>query len=119
VIAAGYPDEMATLIDANPGLKSRFTRTIHFPDYTTEELIAIFESMSAKSSYHLDEGGALKLAEVIDAEPRTRGFGNARFVRNAFEAAIGRQAERLATVEHPTDEQLTTLTADDVVAPRS
>jgi hypothetical protein len=119
VIAAGYPDEMATLIDANPGLKSRFTRTIHFPDYTTEELIAIFESMSAKSSYHLDEGGALKLAEVIDAEPRTRGFGNARFVRNVFEAAIGRQAERLATVEHPTDEQLTTLTADDVVAPRS
>ena len=52
--------------------------------------------MSAKSSYHLDEGGALRLAEVIDAEPRTRGFGNARFVRNVFEAAVSRQAERLA-----------------------
>ena len=55
VIAAGYPDEMATLIDANPGLQSRFARTIHFPDYTTEELVAIFESMSAASRYHLDE----------------------------------------------------------------
>ncbi len=119
VIAAGYPEEMTNLIDANPGLKSRFTRTVHFPDYTTEELVAIFESMSARISYHLDEAGALKLAEVIHAEPRDRGFGNARFVRNVFEAAIGRQAERLATVEHPTDEQLTTLTADDVVPPRS
>ena len=119
VIAAGYPDEMAGLIDTNPGLKSRFTRTIHFPDYTTEELLAIFESMSAKSSYHLDEGGALRLAEVIDAEPRSRGFGNARFVRNVFEASVSRQAERLASVEAPTDEQLTTLTADDVVPPRT
>ena len=64
VIAAGYPEEMATLIDANPGLKSRFTRTVHFPDYTTEELVAIFSSMSATSSYHLDEAGALALAEV-------------------------------------------------------
>jgi hypothetical protein len=114
VIAAGYPEEMATLIDANPGLRSRFTRTIHFPDYTTEELVAIFESMSAKSRYHLDEAGALRLAELIHAEPRTRGFGNARFVRNLFEAAVGRQAERLASVADPTDEQLTTLTAADL-----
>jgi SpoVK/Ycf46/Vps4 family AAA+-type ATPase len=114
VIAAGYPDEMVTLIEANPGLQSRFTRTIHFPDYTTEELVAIFESMSARSSYHLDEAGALALAEVIHAEPRARGFGNARFVRNVFEAAVSRQAERLSSVEAPTDEQLTTLTAEDV-----
>lgn len=117
VIAAGYPEEMASLIDANPGLKSRFARTIHFPDYTTDELVAIFELMSAGSSYHLDEGGALKLAELVHAEPRTRGFGNARFVRNVFEAAVGRQAERLASVEHPTDEQLTTLTAADIGPP--
>ncbi|MET0144166.1 MAG: AAA family ATPase [Ilumatobacteraceae bacterium] len=114
VIAAGYPDEMATLIGANPGLQSRFSRTIHFPDYTTEELLSIFGSMSEKSSYRLDESGAVRLAEVIDAEPRTRGFGNARFVRNVFEAAVGRQADRLASVEQPTDEQLTTLTAADV-----
>ena len=112
VIAAGYPDEMATLIDTNPGLRSRFTRTIHFPDFTTEELVAIFESMSAANRYQLDEAAALKLAEIIDAEPRTRGFGNARFVRNLFEAAVSRQADRLAAVEQPTDEQLTTLTAD-------
>jgi Holliday junction resolvasome RuvABC ATP-dependent DNA helicase subunit len=117
VIAAGYPAEMAELIAANPGLSSRFARTIHFPDYTTEELLAIFESMSGAIRYHLDEAAAVRLAEIIDAEPRTRGFGNARFVRNLFEAAVARQAERLATVDHPTDTQLTTLTAADIGAP--
>ncbi len=114
VIAAGYPAEMRELIDANPGLQSRFARTVHFPDYTTEELIAIFEGMSGAQRYHLDESAALRLAEVIDAEPRGRGFGNARFVRNVFEAAIGRQADRLAAVADPTDEQLTTLTPADI-----
>ena len=57
VIAAGYPEEMAELIDANPGLKSRFVRTVHFPDYTTEELVAIFELMGKDKQYHLDDAG--------------------------------------------------------------
>jgi hypothetical protein len=114
VIAAGYPEEMADLIDANPGLKSRFTRTIHFPDYTTAELVAIFTSMCETHRYRLDDAAAARLTALIDAEPRTRGFGNARFVRNVFEAAVGHQAERLSAVEQPTDDQLTILTADDI-----
>ena len=74
--------------------------------------------MGDKNRYHLDDGGRRRAGRaLIDAEPRTRGFGNARFVRNVFEAAVGRQAERLPTVEHPTDEQLTTLTADDIASP--
>ena len=114
VIAAGYPEEMATLIDANPGLKSRFTRTINFPDYTTDELVQIFERTSKDTQYHLDESGRTALQTVIEAEPRTRGFGNARFIRNVFEEAVGRQAERLASVENPTEDELTTLTAADI-----
>jgi hypothetical protein len=108
---------MATLIEANPGLESRFTRTIHFPDYTTEELVAIFGSMGERNRYQLDGAAAERLRSLIDAEPRTRGFGNARFVRNVFESAVGHQAERLSGVEHPTDDQLTTLTAADIVPP--
>jgi SpoVK/Ycf46/Vps4 family AAA+-type ATPase len=117
VIAAGYPIEMESLIDANPGLKSRFTRTISFPDYTTDELVEIFERMSKDTEYHLDESGRAALRNLIDAEPRTRGFGNARFVRNVFEEAVGRQAERLSSVENPTEEELTTLTAADITDP--
>jgi len=114
VVAAGYPNEMAELIDANPGLKSRFTRTIHFPDYDTDELIGIFGLIAGSKEYHLDESGRARLAEIIDAEPRGRGFGNGRFVRNVFEAAVGHHALRLADVDEPTDEQLTTLTGDDL-----
>ena len=77
VVAAGYPEEMRKLIDANPGLESRFTRTVDFPDYTDDELVAIFDSMSSKKRYHLDADARRTLTELVGAEPRTRGFGNA------------------------------------------
>ena len=116
VVAAGYPTEMQELIDSNPGLKSRFTRTIHFPDYDTEELIGIFGLIAGSKEYHLDESGEAKLADVIDAESRGRGFGNGRFVRNVFEAAVGHHAPRLAETDEAdiTDDDLTTLTGDDI-----
>lgn len=116
VVAAGYPTEMQELIDSNPGLKSRFTRTIHFPDYDTDELIGIFGLIAGSKEYHLDDTGEAKLGEVIDAESRGRGFGNGRFVRNVFEAAVGHHALRLADADEAdiTDEDLTTLTGDDI-----
>ena len=114
VVAAGYPTEMQELIDSNPGLQSRFTRTIHFPDYDTDELVGIFELISGSKEYHLDDGGVARLREVIEVEPRGRGFGNGRFVRNVFEAAVGHHALRLAEVESPTHDDLTTLTEDDI-----
>src|SRR5688572_10425556 len=88
VVVAGYPDEMREFIESNPGLESRFARTLEFPDYTTEELLEIFESMSESKEYHLDDGAKQRLREVIEAEPRGRGFGNARFIRNVFEQAV-------------------------------
>ena len=111
VVVAGYPDEMREFIETNPGLESRFARTLEFPDYTTDELLRIFDSMSEGKEYHLDDAAREKLATVIEAEPRGRGFGNARFVRNVFEQAVAMQAVRLTDVAAPTREQLTTLTA--------
>jgi SpoVK/Ycf46/Vps4 family AAA+-type ATPase len=114
VVVAGYPDEMRNFIDTNPGLESRFARTLEFPDYTTDELVQIFDSMSAGKEYHLDDSAREQLRVVIEAEPRGRGFGNARFVRNVFEQAVAKQAVRLTDVDKPTREQLTTLTAADI-----
>ena len=114
VVVAGYPAEMQELIDTNPGLNSRFARTLEFPDYTTEELVAIFGLISGKKRYHLTPEAERALADVIDAEPRGRGFGNARFTRNVFEQAVSMQAVRLVDVKEPTEEQLTTLEAADI-----
>jgi hypothetical protein len=117
VIVAGYPNEMQELIDTNPGLESRFARTLEFPDYTTDELVAIFGLIAGKQEYHLTPESEVRLREVIDAEPRGRGFGNARFVRNVFEQAVSVQAVRLADVAAPTTAQLTTLEPPDIIAP--
>ncbi len=114
VVVAGYPVEMEELIDTNPGLSSRFARTIEFPDYTTDELLAIFESIAVKQRYELDDEAQRRVYDVIEAEPRGRGFGNARFVRNIFEQAVAMQAVRLGDITTPTVAQLTTLHAADI-----
>jgi Cdc6-like AAA superfamily ATPase len=115
VIAAGYPDEMRVFIDSNPGLRSRFPKTIHFPDYSTAELLAIFEAHAERSRYVLTPAAREALADHFDAQVRDKGFGNGRVARNLFESAIARQASRLVMVDGPTDEQLCTLERADVL----
>ena len=118
VILAGYPDEMALLVAANPGLKSRFPTTIHFPDYTTDELVAIFASMCRAASYEPTKEALEVVRRRFDADPREQGFGNARTARNLFEAALARHASRIVdlteTGHTPTDEQLSILEPADL-----
>jgi hypothetical protein len=116
VIAAGYPDEMADFLDANPGLRSRFPRTIHFPDYSTDELVAIFENMCTANAYQLTPEARAAIVSRLDAEARGKGFGNGRLARNLFEAAIGRQASRIVAMANPTDAELCSLLPEDIAA---
>jgi hypothetical protein len=116
VILAGYPEEMAALVDANPGMRSRFPRTIHFPDYSNEELLAIFEAIGAEGRYQLDDAGRRAVLDWFAAQPRDAGFGNGRLARNLFEAAVANQATRLVARDQPSDEELTTLTTADIPA---
>jgi len=114
VIAAGYPEEMQSFINSNPGLRSRFPKTIQFPDYTTEELLDIFEALCRDSSYACTAGARRKVRDWFEAQPRDKGFGNGRLARNLFEAAVSRQASRIVAMTSPTDTQLQALTARDV-----
>jgi hypothetical protein len=115
IVAAGYPAEMEAFIDANPGLKSRFTRSIHFPDYTDDELIAIFQQLGDRNHYFLTDDALVRLRHLVATTPRDRGFGNARFMRNLFETAVAHQAARISPLTDPDTEQLTTLVASDIV----
>lgn len=114
VIVAGYPDEMVTFIESNPGLASRFPRTIHFPDYSSDELVAIARHTADRAGYRFDEAALTLLASALDTMPRAAGFGNARLVRNLFEAAVAQHASRLVAQGRPTDDDLVTVTADDL-----
>jgi hypothetical protein len=114
VIVAGYPAEMALFIDSNPGLRSRFPKTIHFPDYTPDELVAIFTSMCEDNHYVASPESVAEVRTRLDAIPRDKGFGNGRVVRNLFEAAIGAQANRVVTIKDVTDAQLCELTPEDI-----
>ena len=116
VIVAGYTKEMKTFIDANSGLASRFNHYVEFPDYTAEELAEIFRMNAKKSQYVLSAEAARDLGAFIVAKTanRDRKFGNARWVRNLFEQAVARQAERVADIANPTQEQLMTIEMRDI-----
>ncbi|WP_193614124.1 AAA family ATPase [Nocardioides lijunqiniae] len=114
VIVAGYPVPMAVFISQNPGLESRFRTQIDFADYTDDELARIFGVMAKGAEYDVDDAVLARLRELLGAVQRGSSFGNARYVRNVLEAAIGRHAWRLREVEKPTLEELRTLHADDL-----
>jgi len=117
VVMAGYPEEMDELIAANPGLRSRFPKVIHFPDYTTDELLAIIDRLGDSGGYRLDDEARAAARRWLDAVPRDKGFGNGRTARNLFEHAVATQATRLVGIDHPSDDELTTLVAADLPAP--
>jgi hypothetical protein len=114
VIVAGYTEEMATFISTNPGLDSRFRTTIMFPDYSDDELIAIFGDMCSDADFTPNGACVAGLRLVLKGVARDRYFGNARWVRNQFDAAVVRQAWRLRDVAAPTVDQLRTLEAEDL-----
>jgi AAA+ superfamily predicted ATPase len=121
VIVAGYPTLMEEFLRSNPGLRSRFSREISFPDYTTEELLAITRSFAVRNAYELTPDAEAHLAATFDGVRRGEGFGNARFARTLFEQALNAQADRLTSrleqpLEHAGPRELKALTAADVQA---
>ncbi|MGY0064645.1 right-handed parallel beta-helix repeat-containing protein [Streptomyces sp. LZ34] len=114
VIAAGYSAEMTSFLESNPGLASRFTRTIEFANYSVTELVTITESMCASHQYELGPGTTEALAAHFEAMDRGATFGNGRAARRVFEEMVDRQAFRLATMAEPAERDLTLLLPEDV-----
>ncbi len=118
VIAAGYPAEMDGFLASNPGLASRFSRTIEFPSFTPSELMEIFISMVADGDYILTPEAAEATQHLLERkwEARDSSFGNARLVRNLVEESIQRQSVRLnaSILAELTTAQLSSLEPTDI-----
>lgn len=116
VIVAGYQAEMEGFLNANPGLRSRFTRYIGFPDYSGPELLTIFVRMVDEEGFELSSDARTKADQLfaIAALTASTTFGNARLARNVFERTIAAQANRIAVLQAPTRDDLCLLTGEDV-----
>jgi len=118
VIVAGYPRLMHRFLESNPGLRSRFSREIEFPDYSTDELMQIFGRFAADAQYTLGEETPETLRSIFAGAGRDDSFGNARFARTLFEQALNAQALRLGEgdVERLSEDELKKLTPSDLLA---
>ena len=116
VIAAGYHDEMQAFLDANPGLRSRFNKTIDFPNYSSDELVEIITNRAGKMDYEFDDAALEFIEDKFEktlANP-PQNFGNARSVRNYLEKAIRNQANRLVSDSEINEDELMLIKLDDV-----
>ncbi|MFJ9372553.1 right-handed parallel beta-helix repeat-containing protein [Streptomyces sp. NPDC101455] len=114
VVAAGYSDEMRSFLGSNPGLASRFSRTVEFENYSVPELVEIMESMCVRHQYALADETRHALAVHFERIPKDAGFGNGRAARQVFEEMVDRQAVRLSALTDVTEQDLSLLLPQDI-----
>ncbi|MGW3635490.1 right-handed parallel beta-helix repeat-containing protein [Streptomyces sp. NPDC005122] len=116
VIVAGYSKEMTDFLASNPGLASRFSRTIEFANYSDEELVTIVEMAAGAHGYELSDGTREALAVHFERIAKGADFGNGRAARKVFEEMVDRQASRLAALPEIGNSDLALLVPEDVGA---
>lgn len=114
VIVAGYTQEMERFLTVNPGVASRFSRTITFSDYEPAELLRIVEQQSQEHEYSLAAGTGEALVKYFTELPKGPAFGNGRTARQTFESMVERHAGRVAQLADPSTDDLTLLYPEDL-----
>ncbi|WP_432024817.1 right-handed parallel beta-helix repeat-containing protein [Streptomyces parvus] len=114
VIVAGYTLEMERFLTVNPGVASRFSRTITFQDYLPEELLRIVEQQAEEHEYSLAAGTGEALLKHFTALPKGPAFGNGRTARQTFESMVERHAGRVAQLAEVSTDDLTLLYPEDL-----
>lgn len=114
VIVAGYPDEMREFVGSNPGLRSRFTHYVDFPDYDTAELVQIFCRIAEGAQVTLTADAMSRLTPMFEGARKTGNFGNARFARSTFEIAYANMAHRALEDDRIDAEELHEMTLADL-----
>jgi len=118
VVVAGYLGDMERFIASNPGLESRFSRSILFEDYTPGEMTQIFSDLCRESEYRLQSGVALRVKRhfELNATDKTRSFANGRAARKLFEKVVRVHSARIGRIDHSVDGDLDLLTVEDTEA---
>mgnify|MGYP000205563439 FL=1 len=117
VILAGYKEPMDRFYESNPGLSSRITNHIDFPDYSVEELLTIAKMMLEEQQYQLTPQAEIALTDYITRRKQKPLFANARSIKNALDRARMRQANRIfdSRGQVLTKKELVNLEADDIL----
>jgi stage V sporulation protein K len=121
VIMAGYEDKMKLLLQMNQGLRDRFPLSLHFDDFSDEELLEIAVRLVGQKGFEFSEAAKVRLREVIAraTSQRDEHFGNARWVHDLIEQGVWKaMAKRVMACTEAADERtlLSRIEAEDVAA---
>jgi hypothetical protein len=114
VIVAGYPEEMERFVMSNPGLPSRFTKTIRFDRYDADELVTIMHSTARRDGLRLGPESDPMIRAFFEKVAGAANFGNARTARTLLERAREAQAVRIAPHLTHGHVDLDVLTPEDI-----
>lgn len=117
VVVAGYPDEMRTFIESNPGLRSRFQNYVEFPNYTSDELLAIWQRLASDHGMAAADDVVKAVTEHLSSIRTDGDTGNARYVRGLFEQMYGNLAQRASADGKIEDHEIVEFEPEDVPDP--